>query len=196
LIENAKSSLSEAQTTINAIQVMADLPGALSSERDAILQIARVDEAKQTAESIYNDSLAALRAGDVSTAQSSYSMLRELRRQLAVSYRLQIVSRPDEYSGVWRIPDANPDAKNYYLVVEALGADGIPLTLPQLNEEDGKTYDVNKWGVRVSEFQFTQVGADKQDDGIIQDRVVGSKRTGFLEPEYSIQTSGETITSW
>lgn len=196
LIGNAKSSLSEAQTAVDTIQVMADLPGALSAERDAVFQIARVDEAKQRAESIYNDSLAALRAGDVSTARTSYAMLRDLRQQLAVSYRLQIVSRPDEYSGLWRIPEANPDARNYYLVVEALGADGIPLTLPQLNEEDGQIYEVNKWALRVSEFQFTQVSADKQDDGIIQDRVVGTKQAGFLEPEYSIQTTGETITSW
>ena len=54
------------------------------------------------------------------------------------AYTLQIVSRPGEKSGVWRVPDANPDARNYYIIVEALSADGRSLQVPVVNEESGQ----------------------------------------------------------
>ena len=44
-------------------------------------------------------------------------------------------------SAFWRFPETNTDAPNYYLVVEALDADGKPLSLPILNEENGDDRD-------------------------------------------------------
>jgi hypothetical protein len=64
------------------------------------------------------------------------------------------------------------------------------------NEEDGKIYRVQKWGVRVDKDDFDRVAADKQDDGIIQDYVLGVKERGQLQPEYRFPTSGAAITSW
>ena len=40
------------------------------------------------------------------------------------------------------------------------------------------------------------IEADKGDDGIIQRNVVGLKEYGFLEVNYTVQTSGGMITEW
>ena len=95
-----------------------------------------------------------------------------------------------------RIADANPDAQNFYLIVEALDDDGNPVTVTVRNEEDGSLQRVTKWGVRVSQNVFTRVQADKQDDGIIQENRVATKPRGRLEPEYAIPVMGGTITEW
>jgi len=195
-IGDAQSSLSVAERIIDGLSRLADLPAQLAAERDAITKIARVNEAKTLADQQYESALATLRAGDIEAAMSLYSGLKSLRHELASSYTLRVVSHPGERSGVWRIPDNSPGAKNYYLIVEALDAAGNILTLPVINEEDGKTYSVNKWGLRVAHSVYQRVAADKQDDGIIQKRRIGSKKSGFVEPKYTIATAGGKITSW
>ena len=97
---------------------------------------------------------------------------------------------------MWRIPERNPDAQNYYIIVEAIGADGTVLTQEISSEEDGSTRRVDAWGVRVDKRVFNRIAADKQDDGIIQNNRIGEKRRGYLEDEYSVETSGGTITHW
>jgi hypothetical protein len=119
-----------------------------------------------------------------------------LRAQLEQEYEVRIVSRHNERSGVWRVSSLNPQSRNYYIIVEAVKPDGTVLTLPITNEEDGKTYSVSAWGLRVHAPLFKQIAADKQDDGIIQNRRFGIKRRGYLEPEYLMPTTGAAITSW
>lgn len=195
-LDAAAKRLDTAQAEVGKILELGSLPIALAAERDSILQAARVDEAKTQARTLYADASAALIAGDIDTARSKYAQLKALRAQLALQYRLRIVSQDGERSGVWRIPDQNPDAKNYYLIVEAIGPDGKPLSMPILNEEDGQTYQVKKWGLRVSQGLFQKVAADKRDDGIIQMRELGRKAQGELQAELSIKTDGASITSW
>ena len=64
------------------------------------------------------------------------------------------------------------------------------------NEEDGRTYQVSKWGLRVDEQTFEAVAKDKRDDGIVQDNAVGAKSVGQLNPEYRVPTTGATVTEW
>ena len=94
------------------------------------------------------------------------------------------------------MPDANPNARNYYIIVEALAADGRTLQVPVVNEENGRTERVSKWGLRVEKAVFERIAADKQDDGIIQQRQFGTKQSGRLKPDYRIPTSGAAITQW
>jgi hypothetical protein len=113
-----------------------------------------------------------------------------------LSFEIRIVSRPDELSGAWRIPDVNTSARNYYLIVEAVDAGGNVLSRRVRNEEDGQMVTVRKWGLRVDEATFNAVAADKQADGIVDDYVVGQKLAGQLEPEYVVPSTGATITEW
>ena len=116
--------------------------------------------------------------------------------QLKQAYKLQIIQRPGEPSGVWRIPDVNTRARNYYLIIEAVDDRGEVLSLPVTSEETGQTRFADKWGIRVNASVFERIAEDKRDDGIIQQRVIGRKQRGRLEPDYSINTSGAAITDW
>ena len=119
-----------------------------------------------------------------------------LAELLQQGYSLRLVNRPDEQSGFWTIPEVNTDATNYYIVVEALDADGETLELPILNEENGQTEVVAKWGIRVPEAAYDSVVADKRDDGIIQNNEIGRKTAGFLDVEYSLPVLGGAVTQW
>jgi len=129
-------------------------------------------------------------------ARSAIADLEHMLRQLTRAYTLQVVQRPGEQSGVWRIPDVNTQARNYYLIVEAVNARGEVVSLPVTSEETGKTRVVDKWGIRVDAATFERVADDKRDDGIIQQREIGRKQQGRLEPEYGIDTTGAAITDW
>ena len=145
---------------------------------------------------LYKAATNALQGGDEDSARQALESLQELRNTVEQAYTLQIVSRPGEQSGVWRVPEANPDARNYYIIVEAVSADGRLLQVPVVNEESGQIEHVSKWGLRVDEDVFQRIAADKQDDGIIQQRKFGAKHSGQLQPDYLIPTTGAAITQW
>ena len=139
---------------------------------------------------------AAIAQGDYGAARAAIAELETLNFRLNLEYDLRVVSRPGEQSGVWREPEVNRSARNYYLIVEAVPPRGGPLRIPVTSEEDGRTRAVSAWGLRVDEATFNRVAADKRDDGIIQDNVVGRKRRGVLDREYTVPTTGAAITEW
>lgn len=148
------------------------------------------------AEAVAQSGANAVAAGDLAAARKAETELIATLERLRSSYEIRIVNRPGEVSGLWRIPDANPDTYNFYLVVEAIGADGKPIALSIKNEETGKTDRVETWAVRVDRSVLTTVKADKDDDGIIQNNIVGRKERGRLEPDWTIATQGGAITRW
>ena len=101
-----------------------------------------------------------------------------------------------EPSAVWRVPAANPRARNYYLIVEALDRDGRPVEVPITSEEDGRTARVSRWGLRVPEAEFERVRRDKLADGIIDQPVIGQKVPGSLATQWTVETNGGAILSW
>lgn len=174
----------------------AQLPERLESAYQSVVEVAKSEEPRQQAEQVYQAATTALQNGDDDSARSALELLQDLRSTVEQAYTLQIVSRPGEKSGLWRIPEANPDARNYYIIVEALSADGNLLRVPVVNEENGRIERVTKWGLRVDEDVFRRIAADKQDDGIIQQRRFGVKHSGQLQPDYLIPTTGAAITQW
>ena len=175
---------------------VATLPTTLQSSYQAVLDVAAGEDAKDRARELLAGGEAALGRGDTEAAAETITALESLEATLAQRYELRVVSRPGELSGVWRVPEANPTARNYYLIVEAVDDGGNTIALPVRNEEDGKIYTVRQWGVRVDQENFERIAADKRDDGIIQDYVLGVKERGQLEPQYRLATSGAAITSW
>jgi hypothetical protein len=174
----------------------AELPERVEAAYQSVVELAASDEAASQAEQLYRTARTALKNGDEEAARTAFESLRDLYDTLVPAYTLQIVSRPGEKSGVWRVPEANPDARNYYIIVEAVSPDGRTLEVPVVNEETGRTERVSKWGLRVEEEVFRRIAADKQDDGIIQQREFGVKRSGQLKPDYRIATTGAAITQW
>ena len=55
---------------------------------------------------------------------------------------------------------------------------------------------VSEWGLRVEPQVFERVREDKQQDGIVNHKTVGFKQRGYLTPNYTVATTGDTITEW
>lgn len=140
--------------------------------------------------------LAAGRAGDIEAARSARAELENKLARLRQDYTIRVVTGRGELSGLWRVPRVNPDARNYYLVVQAVDGDGQVVSQTIRNEETGQTDTVEKWAVRVPRDVLERIRADKRDDGIIQARAVGRKKRGYLEPDWTIPVTGGTITKW
>jgi hypothetical protein len=173
---------------------LGELPGQLASLEKKIVTGAHLDSAVVEAKQIAEQGQQAVLNDDLDRAQSSLAALQELSSRLDQEYELRIVSQGS--TGVWRVPDVNSGARNYYIIVQAITPAGEVLTLPIKNEEDGQVRLVNKWGLRVDDATFQAVADDKRDDGIIQKNRFGVKRPGSLELEYLMPTTGAAITSW
>lgn len=172
------------------------LPAKIEATHARITEISISDAASERADLLFNQARQSLAEENREDAETRHEELQTLLRDLETAYEVRIVSRPNEVSAIWRVPDINLDARNYYLIVEAVTPAGSVVPLRVRNEEDGRTYQVSKWGLRVDESTFEAIADDKRDDGIVQDNVVGTKSVGQLDPEYRVSTTGGTITDW
>lgn len=173
-----------------------EFPASIDTTFAQIVQVAEQPAATDQAQSLLQGARLAFDNEDYGEANGQKAQLEALLQSLLLTYELRIVSRPNENSGVWRIPQSNERARNYYIIVEAIDPAGNRLRLPILSEEDGKTRQRRTWGLRVEESVFQRIAADKRDDGIIQSGLIGSKVRGKLDPDYQIETSGKHITDW
>jgi hypothetical protein len=178
------------------VEITETLPRGIRRTHADILKAATDPAVRQKADPLLNDGERAIRDKDRAAMAKAQTSLQSLLDEVTRDYTLTVVSRPGETSGVWRRPPKAGQARNYYLIVEALGADGRPQKLPIRNEETGQTETVEKFGVRVPQTVFDAVGADKRDDGIIQNNKFGHKRRGTLDIDYAMPFAGGMITRW
>src|SRR5690606_5992108 len=155
------------------VELSEGLPARLDGLYQTIFEETKVQQAVLDAEALRTRGKTYAAEGNREAAEAALTDLTALRDQLRQDYTLRVVNRSGVQSGFWTIPDINTDATNYYIVVEALDAEGKALSLPILNEENGETEVVSIWGVRVPEAVYDAVAADKRDDGIIQVNQVG-----------------------
>lgn len=196
LLVERPARLAQERTRVELTQT---IPASLDQIRADVLADAKADEVNQKAEQLYADAQSALKAGDAAAAKARLSALEALRADVRSTYQLLVVSRPGERSGVFRVPDRNPGAQNYYLIVEPVAPDGKVLSILVTSEEDSKSAVTNKWGVRVSKQVYDAVGRDKQDDGIIQNRRIGEKKRGDLAVQWTVPMpagTGGAILNW
>jgi hypothetical protein len=178
------------------IEISETLPKALDAARSGVRAESRDPEADRQADQLVADGRNALARGDPAAARQVIASLQQLEGKLRLTYQLLIVARRGEQSGAFRIPGRNESARNYYLIVEAIGAGGTPIPMSITSEETGMTKTVTKWGVRVPQEVFDAVRRDKQDDGIIQNRKVGEKQRGHLDVTYAMTVRNGAITEW
>lgn len=196
IIDRAQNDLEKAETAIGSIRSLGAVFNDLESMRDEALKEVREKGVAAKIDALYNNAISALKSGDLETAKTARQALEYTRDMLGQEYTLQIVSRPGIPSGVWRYPVGSNTARNYYLIVEAVTPSGQRLKLPITSEEDGKVRTVSEWGLRVEPRVYEQVRQDKQQDGIVNHKIVGFKKRGFLTPDYTVATTGDTITEW
>jgi len=177
-------------------RMQAQIPSKLELTLKGIREIAKkqviIDQAEQDAASVNR----AISDQNYDKAQSLVEDLQAYLERLESQYEIRVVSRINENSGIWRVPPNNPNARNYYLIVEAVDRHNKNIAIDVLNQEDNQRRITKVWGLRVAEETFYKIASDKRDDGIIQNNKVGRKEKGFLQPVYSIATTGATITEW
>ena len=178
------------------IELSQTLPRSIDAALKEARSEAQVETARARADQIAADGRAALARNDAAGAKKAVADLQALTAQLRQSYQLLIIARPGQPVGVFRVPDRNRSARNHYLIVDAIGSDGKPVSVPVTSEEKNETKTVSRWGVRVSEQTWQGVGRDRNDDGIIQRNKVGEKRRGFLDIDYAIPVTGGAILEW
>ena len=196
IIDRAQNDVEGAQAAIGSIRSLGTDFKDLESLRVEALKAVREKGVAQKIDALYNNALSAVKSGDLETAKTARNALQYTRDMLNKEYTLQIVSRPGTPSGVWRYPVDSRTARNYYLIVEAVSPSGQRLKLPITSEEDGKVRSLSEWGLRVEPQVYDQVRQDKQQDGIVNNKVVGFKKRGYLTPDYTVATTGDTITEW
>ena len=178
------------------IELTETLPNSIRRAHADIVQAATTEAPKARAAQLMADGERAIRDKDKAGMEKVASDLTRMRGDLLTEYTLTIVSRAGETTGVWRRPPAGVQARNYYVIVEPITADGRKLKLPVHNEETGVTETVDKFGVRVPQATFDSVAADKRDDGIVQKNRFGVKRRGTLDVDYQMPFDGGMITRW
>lgn len=137
------------------------------------------------------DALTPSRLGNARAAASDLGALVDV---LTAEYTYRIVSRPNKPAAVRR--RGSTGAATYYAIVEAIDGTGRAATLPVLNEETGARETVSMFGVRISEAEFQQIAADKKDNAMVDNDVVGHKARGSLTPTFTMPVYGGYITRW
>ena len=178
------------------VELTETLPKNLKQAHANVLAVATDADAKRKADQLLADGERAIRNGDRAGAAKAKADLATLAEDLTREYTLTVVSRPGETTAVWRRPPGRSQARNYYLIVEAVAPDGRKLSLPIRNEETGETSSVTRFGVRVPEEVYEAVRRDKSDDGIVQKNRFGIKRRGTLAVDYQMPFEGGFITKW
>lgn len=178
------------------IEITQTLPRDIDAGLKEALSEAQAAAARARAEQIAADGRAALARNDAAGARKAVADLAALTAQLRQTYELRIIARPGQPVGVFRVPDRNRSARNHYLIVDAIGPDGKPVSVPITSEENNQTKTVSRWGVRVSEATWQGVGRDRNDDGVIQNNKVGEKRRGQLDVTYTMPVTGGAILEW
>ncbi len=153
-------------------------------------------EIEADAARLATDGNLALSDGNNEAAFKAEADLRDLAGRLQEVFEVRIISREGVPTGVSRIPESNPDTENYYIVVEAVDADGKILERRIVSEESSKAELVDKWGQRVSETIYNAVRRDKMEDGIVQKGVLGQKRRGELDIKWRSGVQDGAITKW
>lgn len=183
-----------------AKSALRDGRAALSTVYQEATQLATTEHALQRIEALARAGNDAVENGAAKPLSAAVRELEAIEKTLATPLTIRILSRPGELSGVFRVPNDAPGTRNYYLIVEAIDPSGSAVPVEITSEEDQKTETVTKWGIRVSEAAFDAVKADKSDDQIIQNAVVGEKPVGALRPVYTdtidIGDAGEAILDW
>ncbi|MCL4767040.1 MAG: hypothetical protein KJZ80_12445 [Hyphomicrobiaceae bacterium] len=178
------------------IETTEALPKAIRLAHADVQAVAAEAAPRQKADALLEDGERAIRDADLAAMRRIRAALVQLRDELAMEYTLTIVSAPGETTGVWRRPPGWLQSRNYYLIVEAVTADGRKLPLPIRNEETGETKTVGTFGVRVPQETYAAVAQDKRDDGIVQKNRFGVKRRGRLSVDYLMPFDGGAITDW
>ena len=174
-VKNLDAEVAAVEKSERLLDSFEQLPVAIDELSRTAKSLGKEPAVAALADSASENAIAALKGRDLDAAQRARASLENLVTEVGREYAILIVSRPGEKTGVWRYPERNRQARNFYIVVEAVTPNGERLERAIISEEDGKTYRVKRWAMRVDEATYNAVAADKADDGIVQNKRFGDK---------------------
>jgi len=178
------------------VELAEGLPKSLQAERDRVFAATQSADIRGQADRLLAEGKAAATAGSLTDGRARLAALTQLEQAVSREYQIRIVSRPGEQSGIWRTPERNPNVRNFYLIVEAVDRNGRVIPVQRTSEEDGTTATVTKWAQRVPQAEFERVRQDKLRDGVIDQPVIGQKKAGELQAQWTIPVSAGTLLKW
>lgn len=190
----AVGDIDKASQELAAIQGLATAAQSHSQLEEVLATIPPVGQ--EQARAIVSSAQTALLAGDTTRVAPALSSLQSLSEAINASYTLRIVNEPNEDTGFWRTHDNNPSIRNYYIVVDAIDPAGSRVEIPVLNEETGQYLRASRFGVRVEKSVYESVGADKRDNQLIDEPILGTKKPGVLETQYRAGAGLGVVTRW
>lgn len=187
----------QARANAERVELAETIPGQISVIGKQIADLATQDRALALSATHAADARRALVSGNKEEALVALGKLEQLRDELSTTYEVRVVYGPTEpRSGVFRLNDDAPGNSNYYLIVEAIDPAGRRVERAVTNQETNVTRRTSRWGQEVSEADFNRIAADKRDDLIIQDAVIGQKLVGQIDPVFTVDTTGGAILEW
>ncbi len=141
-------------------------------------------EAAARAQGIVGAVEAALARGDTDAARTGLAELVALRANLPLVYELRIVEAISQAR-------ANaPHIRDHAFVVEAIGADGGPVTVT-ITDADGATRGASRFALPVSQDTYTAIQRDERGSGTLADVApLAVKRAGEPAPDYRVPVTG------
>jgi hypothetical protein len=149
---------------------------------------------------------AAEETGDDAKLHQLAAKLRSIQEELELEYTLSIANPAAEGGSATQrnfTDERGTRSSGFYLLVEARDANGNAVTVPIENRETGRIERVSRWGEQAPEEVFDRLAADKQQDGVLDERTFGVKRRGVRRLEVTLPgadgaplTRQGQITSW
>ncbi len=123
---------------------------------------------------------------DVGQFTAARESVRQLTTDLNSEYEVRIVREGRSAARRDFADETGVQSSRYYVIVEALSG---PTALAQWieNAETGERRQVTRWGEEVPENVYERLKADKQADGILDERVFAIKQRGKLTWEVQLQ---------
>jgi hypothetical protein len=144
---------------------------------------------------------AALDRGDVDALNRIHGELASLQSEFAADFAVTIVSEPNQISVRERLFEDR--TSGFYAIVHARDSDGAAVPVKIHNREVDRVETLTQWGEQIPEEVFNRLAADKQADGVLDEREFAVKRPGTRELEIVLKGEdgqpikrGGQITSW
>ncbi len=126
----------------------------------------------------------AVTGGDAAAARSALEQLEATLEFAKTPLSINVVDRPGAQTGVARRYGAGGGTA-WYLIAEAVDPTGRVVPVAVTSAESGEKQLVSQFGVRVSQDVFERTRADKAEDGVVNEKTLGTKPANALSVRYT-----------
>jgi hypothetical protein len=152
----------------------------------AVREVAGDDvEIEQEVAALVASARAASERKDAESLSDVGAKLEALQAELELEYTLVIASQPGGQTGLDRYwtDEQGTRVSGLFVFVEARDAEGKPVSVPIENRETGRIERVSRWAEQVPQEVYDRLKADKEADGVLDEREFGVKRRGVRQME-------------